>query len=57
MKASTPTVTRSGSDGRDQLAQGTLANGVVSTGYVVTRTVGASTTTICTVERADPHMH
>jgi hypothetical protein len=43
-----PTVTRSGSTAVVSWGQGTLANGVVAKGYVVKRTVGATTTTICT---------
>jgi hypothetical protein len=49
VKAGTPTVTRSGSTAVISWPQGVLANGVVATGYIVKRTSGATTTTICTV--------
>ena len=49
VKAGTPTVTRSGATAVVSWPQGVLANGLVSTGYTVKRTSGATTTTLCTV--------
>src|SRR5262245_57804500 len=49
LKAPKPVVTRSGSNVVISWSQGTLANLVPVKGYVVRRTVGATTTTICTV--------
>ena len=49
VKAGTPTVTRSGSTAVISWPQGVLDSGVVATGYIVKRTAGATTTTICTV--------
>ena len=49
VKAATPTVTRSGTTAVISWPQGMLNGGVVATGYVVKRTSGATTTTICTV--------
>ncbi|HEY7044380.1 MAG TPA: hypothetical protein VH419_11990, partial [Nocardioidaceae bacterium] len=43
-----PTVSRSGSNAVVSWSQGVLGNGVIARGYVVKRTVGSTTTTICT---------
>ena len=48
-KTGAPTVTGVGANAVVSWPQGVLANGVVATGYVVKRTVGATSTTICTV--------
>lgn len=49
VKAGAPTVTRSGTTAAISWPQGVLANGLVATGYAVKRTVGTTTTTVCTV--------
>ncbi len=46
--ATAPTVTRAGSSASISWSQGKLAQGTVATGYQVRRTVGSTTTTVCT---------